>query len=56
MPALTTARALGQYRRDLLAEGIPEELVDRLVMDAAKPLHQGVGELAVSSETAMVTA
>lgn len=40
MSDLTTAGALGQYRRDLLAEGVDHDLADDLVRDAARSIHR----------------
>lgn len=44
MPNLTTAQILGQYRRELLAEGLSEFQVEPLVMDAARNLHRDFGD------------
>lgn len=44
---LTTAAYLGQYRRELLAEGIREDQADLLVRDAAQRI---LGDQGVSVE------
>lgn len=37
---ITTAKGLGRFRKELTAEGIPDELADDLVREAARQILQ----------------
>lgn len=45
-----TAFVLGRFRKDLLANGISEDLAETLVRDAFPGLANGESELVVSGE------
>lgn len=46
-PATTTASVLGSFHRELIAEGIGEELVYELVRDASSAIVRLTGEIRV---------
>lgn len=45
---LSSAQVLGQYRRELLSEGIDDEIVNQIVYDLAFQMHRDGGSVTLN--------